>query len=203
MSKPKPKVETLVLRSRSPAGGGWAWRTTDRQGSYDYASREKTLRNSQQCFKGSQMDLSRLSQNQQVALGGSTACFVASFLPWFSESFGSWNAWDTPFFGWAGVVLVTMGAIVLGLKALDVRDIAVVQLEAEQISLLTIGLGTILIFVQFAFGLKVANLPLSRTLGIFLALLGAAAATYGTFGTMIDEGIEMPTADNFKPRDDN
>ena len=147
------------------------------------------------------MDFSKLSQNQQIALGGGVLAIVASFFPWFSEEYVSINAWETPFFGWIGTVLVIGSAVLLGLKAFDVQNVRVANLEAEQISLLAAGAGLVLTFIQFAFGYDFRGISVGRSLGIYVAIIAAAAVTYGIYGTMKDEGLDIPSADDFKPDD--
>lgn len=145
------------------------------------------------------MDLSKLSQNQKMALGGGVLAIIASFMPWFGESgIVSWNAWDVGFLGWGGTIFVVLGAAVLLLKAADVQDVSIGSLAAEQIALLAAGFGTLLILLRFLFGLDVFGVSVSRKYGLFIAIIAAALATYGSFGVMKDEGLEMPTADDFK-----
>ncbi len=148
------------------------------------------------------MDFSKLSRNQQIAVGSGALVLVSSFLPWFGWREASINAWDSNFFGWGGTVLVIAGVVLLALKVFEIQDVKAGNLAAEQIALLAVGLGAIFILVPFLFGFDVLGVSFPRKFGIFLALIGAAGATYGTFSAMSDAGLEMPTADDFKSDDE-
>ena len=50
-------------------------------------------------------------------------------------------------------------------------------------------------------GYDFLQLSVNRSFGIFVAVIAAAAVAYGAFGTMKDEGLEMPSADDFKSND--
>jgi len=146
------------------------------------------------------LDFSKLSQNQKIALGGGILAIISLFLPWYGFSFGgigaNIGAFDSGFFAWAGLLLAIAGAVILVLKALDVSNVRVGNLEAEQFALILAGLGVIFIILRW-----ITETSLVKY-GLFVGLVSAAAVAYGAFGTMKDEGLEMPSADDFKSSDD-
>ena len=146
------------------------------------------------------MDLSKLSRNQQIALGGGVLAIISLFLPWYGFSFAgigaNIQAFDSGFFAWAGVLLAIAGAVILALKAFDVANARPGNLEAEQLALILGGLGVIFIALRW---ITETNLV---KYGLFVGLIAAGAVTYGAYGTMKDEGLEMPSADDFRPPND-
>ena len=147
------------------------------------------------------MDLSKLSQNQKIALGGGVLAIISLFLPWYGFSFAgvgaNIGAFDSGFFAWAGLVLAIAGAVILTLKALDVSDVKVGNLEAEQLALILAAVGVVFIILRWLTETSLVKY------GLFAGLIAAAAVAYGAFGAMKDEGLEMPTADDFKSGNDN
>jgi hypothetical protein len=146
------------------------------------------------------MDLSKLSQNQKIALGGGALAIISLFLPWYGFSvagFGGANvgAFDSGFWAWAGLLLAIAGAVILVLKALEISDVKAGSLAAEQIALLLGGLGVVFIILRWLTENDFVKY------GLFIGLVSAAAVTYGAFGAMKDAGLEMPTADDFKSGD--
>ncbi|MDJ0924863.1 MAG: hypothetical protein QNJ77_09890 [Acidimicrobiia bacterium] len=147
------------------------------------------------------MDLSKLSRNQQIALGGGILAIISLFLPWYGFSFAgigaNIQAFDSGFFAWAGVLLAIAGAVVIALKAFDVANAKAGNLEAEQLALILGGLGVIFILLRWITETSLVKF------GLFVGLIAAAAVAYGAYGTMKDEGLEMPSADDFKSSDDS
>jgi hypothetical protein len=147
------------------------------------------------------MDFSKLSRNQQIALGGGVLAIISLFLPWYGidSIIGSVNfsAFDAGLLAWGGLLLAIAGSAVLVLKALDITDVKVGNLAAEQFALILGGAGAVLIV------LKLLTDNDFMKFGLFLGLLSAAAVAYGAFGAMKDAGLEMPTADDFKSSDDS
>lgn len=142
------------------------------------------------------MDLSKLSQNQKIALGGGVLAIVSLFLPWYGFSFGgigaNIGAFDSGFFAWGGLFLAIAGAVILTLKALEISDVKVANLVAEQIALLLGGLGAVFVILRWLTETSLVKY------GLFVGLVSAAAVAYGAFGSMKDAGLEMPSADDFK-----
>ena len=142
------------------------------------------------------MDFSKLSQNQQIALGGGVLAIISLFVPWYGVSgLGisiNISAFDSGFLAWGGLLLTIAGAVILLLKAMDISNVRVGNLEAEQFALVLAGLGLVLIILRWITENDITKF------GLYLGLISAAVVTYGAFGTMKDEGLEMPTTDDFK-----
>lgn len=147
------------------------------------------------------MDFSKLSQNQRIAVGGGVLAIISLFLPWYGFSFGgigaNIGAFDSGFFAWAGILLAIAGAVILFLKAMEISDVKVGNLAAEQFALLLAAVGVIFVLLRW---ITETNLV---KYGLFIGLVSAAAVAYGSFGAMKDAGLEMPTADDFRPSDDS
>lgn len=147
------------------------------------------------------MDFSKLSQNQKIALGGGALAVISLFLPWYGFSFAGFTeniiGFEAGFFAWFGMLLAIAGASILLLKALDINDIKVGNLAAEQFALVLAGLGLVFVVLR----LLTENDLIKY--GLFFGLISAAAVAYGAFGSMKDAGLEMPTADDFKSTGDN
>ena len=147
------------------------------------------------------MDFSKLSQNQKIAMGGGVLAIISLFLPWYGFSFGgigaNIGAFDSGFFAWAGMLLAIAGAVILVLKALDVSNVRVGNLEAEQFALILAAVGVVFVLLRW-----ITETSLVKY-GLIVGLVSAAAVAYGAFGTMKDEGLEMPSADDFKSSDDS
>jgi hypothetical protein len=148
------------------------------------------------------MDLSKLSQNHKIALGGGVLAVIALFLPWYGFSiagFGGANAgaFDSGLFAWGGLILAIAGAVILTLKAMEINDVKVGNLAAEQFALILAGVGVIFIILRWLTETDFVKY------GLFVGLVSAAAVAYGAFGSMKDAGLEMPSADDFKSSDDS
>ena len=89
------------------------------------------------------------------------------------------------------------GAVILTLKALEMSDVKVGNLAAEQFSLILAGIGLVFILLRW-----ITENSLVKY-GLFAGLIAAALVTYGAFGAMKDAGLELPTADDFKSGNDN
>ncbi|MCP3994170.1 MAG: hypothetical protein GY722_03760 [bacterium] len=142
------------------------------------------------------MDFSKLNQNQQIALGGGVLAIIALFVPWYGVSgLGisiNISAFDSGFLAWGGLLLTIAGAVILLLKALEVSDVKVGNLAAEQFALVLAGVGLVLIILRWITENDITKF------GLYLGLIAAAVVTYGAFGSMKDAGLEMPSADDFK-----
>ena len=76
-------------------------------------------------------------------------------------------------------------------------DVKVGNLAAEQFALILAALGVVFVLLRW-----ITETSLVKY-GLFVGLISAAAVTYGAFGTMKDEGLEMPSTDDFKPSGDS
>ena len=147
------------------------------------------------------MDFSKLSQNQKIAVGGGGLAIISLFLPWYGFSFGgigaNIGAFDSGFFAWGGMLLAIAGAVILVLEAFDISNIQAGNLEGEQIALIVSALGVVFVLLRW-----ITETSLVKS-GLFVGLISAAAVAYGAYGTMQDEGLEMPSTDYFKPSDES
>jgi hypothetical protein len=155
------------------------------------------LRTTHQRFEGSQMDFSKLSQNEKIALGGGVLAIISLFLPWYGAFGFNFSAFDVGFLAWGGTFLAIAGAVILLLKAMEITDVKVGKLAAEQFALLLAGVGFILIVLRLLTDTSFMKF------GLFAGLIAAGGVAYGIYGAMKDAGIAMPTADDFKSSDDS
>ncbi len=155
------------------------------------------LRRSQQRSRGAKLDFSKLNQNQKIGVGAGVLAIISLFLPWYGAFGFSWSAFDAGFFAWFGMLLAIAGAVVFFLKAMDINDIKVGSLVAEQLALILAGLG--FIFVVLRLLTESSNMKF----GLFVGLIAAGGVAYGVFGDMKDAGINLPTADDFKTSGDS
>ena len=152
-------------------------------------------------FEESPMDFSKLSRNQQIALGGGVLAIISLFVPWYGVSgLGisiNATAFESGLFAWGGLLLTIAGAAILLLKALEISDVKVANLAAEQLALVLAGVGLVFIVLRWLTDNDFTKF------GLFLGLVAAAVVTYGAYGAMQDEGLEMPSADDFKSDSDS
>ena len=142
------------------------------------------------------MDFSKLSRNQQLALGGGVLALISLFVPWYGISgLGisiNASAFDAGFFAWGGLLLTIAAATILILKALDIRDVEVGNLAAEQFALILGAVGLVFILLRW-----ITDSDFTK-FGLYLGIIAAGLTTYAAYGAMQDEGLEMPSADDFK-----
>ena len=147
-------------------------------------------------FEGSPMDFSKLSRNQQIALGGGALAIISLFVPWYGVSgLGisiNASALDAGLLAWGGLLLTIAGAAILVLKALEISDVKVGNLAAEQFALILAGVGLVFIVLRW-----ITDNDFTQ-FGLFLGLIAAGLVTYAAYGAMQDEGLEMPSTDDFK-----
>lgn len=124
------------------------------------------------------MDLSKLSQNQQLTVGAAAAMLIISFLPWFGISgVISVGGWSSGFTGVIGLLLVIAAGTVLIMESMDR---APVDSPAEIAFYLAAGgLGLILLRILFTWGAP-------RRIGVYLALIAAAVAAWGAYQNRVD-----------------
>ena len=147
-------------------------------------------------IEGSHMDFSKLSRTQQIALGGGVLAIISLFVPWYGVSgLGisiNASAFDAGLFAWGGLLLTIAAAAILVLKAMEVTDVKVGKLAAEQFALILGGIGLVFIVLRWLTDNDFTKF------GLYLGLIAAGVVTYAAFGAMKDEGLEMPSADDFK-----
>ena len=138
------------------------------------------------------MDLSKLTTGQKIAIGAGAVLLINLFLPWYGVLSISINAFDAGFLAWFGSFLAIAGAVLLALKVFAGNAVNAGNLRTEQIALVLGAMGTIFIILRW-----LTESDLTK-FGLFLGIIAAAAVTYGAFMSMKDEGLEMPSADDFK-----
>ncbi len=129
------------------------------------------------------MDLSKLGMNHKIAAGGGLLALISMFLPWYGISFGSIggvsiNAWSAGFFAWGGLTLAIIGAVILVLKALEVRDVTAGSVGAEKLALVLSGTGTVFVLLRFLTETSFVKL------GLFLGIISVVAVAYGAYAAM-------------------
>lgn len=143
------------------------------------------------------MDLSRLSSADKVILGAALALFITLFLPWFSvdvgggvvDASGSASGFDAGGFLFAIVPLLI--AIVMAAQIAIDRFSPGTTLPNPpvpwgQVHLILGAIALALIVLKFLIGEDAgvgdaAGVDVSRSWGIFLSILAAAALTFGGF----------------------
>ncbi|MDO8389464.1 MAG: hypothetical protein Q7V57_03170 [Actinomycetota bacterium] len=141
------------------------------------------------------MDLSKVSKGGQIFAGAGIVFLIASFLPWYKAeaSFGGFSAsetasaWGDLGFLWGSLwaLLLLAGAVLLVLPAFGV---AAPKLPA--IAYLGVaGLATVFTVLKLIIGEDEApelGITVDASFGLYLAIIAAAAATFGAF-TMFKE----------------
>ena len=138
------------------------------------------------------MDFSKMSNGAKIGLGGGLVLFISSFLPWYGAFGFNINAWDSQFWAVFGILLGIAATVVLALKVFEVTDIAFGPFKAEQIAMMLAALSTLFVLLRFI--TETSNVKY----GLFVALVSAAALTFGSFTAMGEAGLDMPDMDDFK-----
>ena len=148
------------------------------------------------------MDFSKLSTNNQIAAGGGAVALISGLLPWFKVSgFGfssSASGFSTGILVVLSLLLVAGGVGVLIAKVMEVKDVTVQNLTAEQLAMTLVATGAV-----FAL-LRLATKPggVSFAWGAFVAIIAIGAAMAGTFLSAKDVGVGIPSIDDFKASSD-
>ncbi|MFQ5947750.1 MAG: hypothetical protein ACE5KX_02675 [Acidimicrobiia bacterium] len=142
-----------------------------------------------------EMDFSKLTNGQKVALSGGVVLIVNLFLPWYKVGPFRLNAFDADFLAWGGSFFAIAAAVVLGAKAFGRLNDSAWNLRAEQIALLLGAVGTVLIILRWITENDFVSF------GLFVGIIAAAATTYGALMAVREEGLELPKADDFRRGD--
>ncbi len=147
------------------------------------------------------MDFSKLSRNQQLALGGGVLALISLFVPWYGVSgLGitiNASAFDAGLFAWGGLLLTIGAAAILVLKALEISDVKVGNLAAEQFALILGAIGLVFILLRW-----ITDNDFTK-FGLYLGIVAAGLVSYAAYGAMSDAGLELPSADDFKSDSDS
>ncbi len=148
------------------------------------------------------MDLSKVSKGGQIFAGAGIVFLIASFLPWYSIEFGdasitglggsdSANAWGDIGFLWGSLwaLLLLGGAVLLILPAFGVQ---VPKLPAVAY-LAVAALATVFTLLKLLIGEDDSPpyFTISASFGLFLAIIAAAAATFGAFTMFKESGGDL------------
>ena len=141
------------------------------------------------------MDFSKLSRNQQLAFGGGVLALISLFVPWYGVSgLGitiNASAFDAGLFAWGGLLLTIGAAAILVLKALEISDVKVGNLAAEQFALILGAIGLVFILLRW-----ITDNDFTK-FGLYLGIVAAGLVTYAAYGAMSDAGLELPSAEDF------
>ena len=157
------------------------------------------------------MDTSRLTTGDIIAGVGGIVLLIALFLPWYgvsvniagfsaSESGSGWEA-----LGFIDILLFLISVAAIALVAARAAGVLPTDIPAPVI-LLALGAFAVLLVLYRIIDIPVdGDVPdevdLSRKLGIFIALIGAAAVTYGGWRTNTEtpSGRITPVTDPSAP----
>jgi hypothetical protein len=138
------------------------------------------------------MDTSRLTTGDIVAGVGGVVLLISLWLPWYEASVsvagfsasGSASGWES--MGFIDILLFLIAIAVIALVAARATG----QLPAEvPAAVVLVGLGAlaVLLVLYRIIDIPAEDVPdqvdLSRKVGVFVALIGAAAAAYGGWRT--------------------
>ena len=127
------------------------------------------------------MDLSKLSPNQQLTVGGAAAMLILAFFPWYGVSnLVSWSGWDAGFYGPIGIVLILAGGVILVLEAQDRSPVS----SPADIVFYLVGSGAVLIILRLID--RHGGVNSSRRIWLFLAVVAAGVAAWGAYQNRLD-----------------
>ncbi len=137
------------------------------------------------------MDFSKLSKGDQILGGAGIVFLISTFLAWFSIELGAFgsvsaNGWDVGFLWGRLPFLVVLAMLVW----VGLRRFSTVKLPADIPALYLAGGAT-------AFALPLLKLivgedgPISRSFGLFVAVLAGAGVAFGGFLKFTEGGGKM------------
>ena len=148
------------------------------------------------------MDLSKVSKGGQIFAGAGIVFLIASFLPWYSVEFGGFegigsvsnsvNAWGDIGFLWGSLwaLLLLAGAVLLILPAFGVQAPKVPAVAFLAVA----ALATIFTLLKLLIGEDDApdlGITIDASFGLYLAIIAAAAATFGAFTMFKESGGDL------------
>lgn len=142
------------------------------------------------------MDFSKLTQNNWIAAGGGILAFIATLLPWYSVDFGfgasaSTNGWGSGIAAWLGCLLALAAGVLVALKASGQQEVKAGGLATEQLAMILAAIGFVLVLLRWLTQTSYTSF------GLYLGLIATAAAAAGSFLSAKDNGIGLPTGDDF------
>lgn len=147
------------------------------------------------------VDLSKISKGGQIFSGAAIVFLIASFLPWYSVDFeagtlftgaqDSFNAWGDIGFLWGSLwaLLLLAGAVIVILPAFGVQAPKIPAVAYLAVA----ALATLFVLLKLLIGEDDAPgfFTISAGIGIYLAILAAAAATFGAFLMFKESGGDI------------
>jgi hypothetical protein len=158
------------------------------------------------------MDTSRLTTGDMIAGVGGIVLLISLFLPWYgvsvdiagfsaSESGSGWEA-----LGFIDILLFLISVAAIAVVAARAAGALPADIPAPVILLGLGGLAVLLVLYRIIDIPVDGNVPdevdLSRKFGIFIALIGAAAVTYGGWRTNSETPAERMTPATGPPATD-
>jgi hypothetical protein len=138
------------------------------------------------------MDTSRLTTGDIVAGVGGIVLLISLFLPWYgvsvdvagfsaSESGSGWEA-----LGFIDILLFLISVAAIAVVAARAAGMLPAEIPGA-VALLALGALAVLLVIYRIIDIPVEDVPdevdLSRKVGVFIALIGAAAVAYGGWRT--------------------
>jgi hypothetical protein len=126
------------------------------------------------------MDTSRLTTGDIIAGVGGIVLLISLFLPWYGA--GPFSVSGMEALGFIDILLLLIAVAVIAIVAGRASARLPAEIPAAVVLLAAGALAVLLVLY------RIVNIPgdgdgVSRELGIFLALIGAAAVTYGGWRT--------------------
>ncbi len=153
------------------------------------------------------MDTSRLTTGDIVAGVGGVVLLISLFLPWYgvsvdvagfsaSESGSGWEA-----LGFIDILLFLIAVVAIAVVAARAAGVLPAEVPASEVLLAAGALAVLLVLFRIIDIPVDGDLPdgvdLSRKVGVFIALIGAAAVAYGGWRT----NTESPAVGPARPAD--
>lgn len=137
------------------------------------------------------MDFNKLTNADKVVAGGFLAFFISLFLPWFKVDFGGFGSatasgWDVDFL-WSTLPFL-LGLIMVAQIALDrfsSVELPEIPVTWGQVHLGLGGLSALLVVLKLLIG---EDDPISRSWGLFVAVIAAGALAGGGFLKFQEDG---------------
>jgi hypothetical protein len=130
------------------------------------------------------MDTSRLTTGDMIAGVGGIVLLISLFLPWYGASAGGFsidaNGWEV--LGFIDILLFLIAVVAIAIVAARATGNLPAEVPAAVVLLAAGALGVLLVLYRIV-DIPGSDVPdevdLSRKIGIFIALIGAAAVAYG------------------------
>jgi hypothetical protein len=135
------------------------------------------------------MDLSKLTKADKIIFGSGIVFLLSMFLDWFSfsilgQSVGE-NGFDVPFqFGWLPLLIIVGMCTWVGLRTFSSTKLPP---QIPQLYLAGAIAAPALVILKLLLG----ESPLSRSFGLFVAVLSAAAFGFGAFLKFSEQGGDI------------